>query len=796
MMTSELSGSGPRSRSWRGTVAAAITAWIGICAGFFGLHILLQERPQFGGLPLRFSSVELVQEGPSVVLRRESDDVALVRELQPKQADVLFSMRGRRDYRGLRTVIDMEGRFTGSYTIANPFGERSFVLFKCPHPRGMNSSEVHASGLMLETGGVGIQETASNAWFWSGELGPNESREIKVGYGMANVAAVRYAVGKSKGTPVESMRVEMRADDLPSLHFESSGGAGVGATNVMVWDKKNFLPPDYFGARVAEGRSLYTALQQLIEIGPIVSLLFLASVLAVVLARTEVTGLQVFTISAAYAFYFPLVLYLSAKLVFGVALVIAAAVPGVLLLNYARWLLGWKVGVLGGVIFLLLYQVFPTLAAFGGWNRGMVLLCLAGVTLTVMIQLQNYTMRQDKRAVAGVMVGICLAMGSGMSGVFAQEVQVIVPGRLVSGMGTNTMVAPAALVTYGMAQYTAVVGERLVEMRAVVPVTVHRAGLAEGRLFRQPVHVTRWEVPGFARMITSTNGLQLDFAEKGEGTLSVDYRVPIMTAGDQLRGSIPLLEVPLGNVQVRSLRGNLQFETGQLWAKEVGEGGIVYDVGVAGVELLVVSSAAAGPAVTNRADQVYGIRVISSHQLTVVHSDGSATHFAEYEIPGFHPPTFGLVLPEGARVISVSVDGVEVAEPKQTDRTLNISVGPGEAGRGTRRISLRLAMPLVRLGFIGVAEFELPQTGSAIGELSWVIVLPPNFQSQVISSGLELLRTPPDLAYFGEYGKLLKTQTQVGFFKNLLPPLPVKVRLKYYQKIPGLNEELTTAGTP
>ena len=58
-----------------------------------------------------------------------------------------------------------------------------------------------------------------------------------------------------------------------------------------------------------------------------------------------------FTIAAAYALYFPLILYLSANFSFVWALLIALVVPGVLLANYARWLLGGNLGFIGAVVF-------------------------------------------------------------------------------------------------------------------------------------------------------------------------------------------------------------------------------------------------------------------------------------------------------------------------------------------------------------------------------------------------------------------------------------------------------------
>ena len=95
-----------------------------------------------------------------------------------------------------------------------------------------------------------------------------------------------------------------------------------------------------------------------------------------------------------------------------------------------------------------------------------------------------------------------------------------------------------------------------------------------------------------------------------------------------------------------------------------------------------------------------------------------------------------------------------------------------------------------RRDYRGVTELELPQTGATIGTFKWIVVLPSGFRTQVISSGLDLQRQPPDLGSFGDYGRVLKTHPQLFFLKNLLPPIPVHVNLKYYQQVAGVNSEL------
>src|SRR5205814_396741 len=183
-----------------------------------------------------------------------------------------------------------------------------------------------------------------------------------------------------------------------------------------------------FSASIVESRNLFTSLSQLVEIGPLISLLFLLTTTAMILSRQGLTAIQVFTISAGYAFYFPLVIYLSSRLSFPIALSLSFLVPGALLLNYSRWLLGGSLGLMAAGVFLALYQIFPTLAAFGGWNRGMVLLSLGVITLGVLINLQNKALR--RRVIAPAAATACLALLAVFPSSDAAEVQVILPAEL------------------------------------------------------------------------------------------------------------------------------------------------------------------------------------------------------------------------------------------------------------------------------------------------------------------------------------------------------------------------------
>src|SRR6476619_3711442 len=65
-------------------VTAGVAAWVAISAGFLGLKMLMQERPEFVGQPGRVTSVELVQDSPQIVVRKVTDDILVINPAQPE----------------------------------------------------------------------------------------------------------------------------------------------------------------------------------------------------------------------------------------------------------------------------------------------------------------------------------------------------------------------------------------------------------------------------------------------------------------------------------------------------------------------------------------------------------------------------------------------------------------------------------------------------------------------------------------------------------------------------------------
>ena len=143
-------------------------------------------------------------------------------------------------------------------------------------------------------------------------------------------------------------------------------------------------------------------------------------------------------------------------------------------------------------------------------------------------------------------------------------------------------------------------------------------------------------------------------------------------------------------------------------------------------------------------------------------------------------------LPEKARLVSVSVNGNEVTSPAVTDQLCVVKLPPRDAQQAAHRISFRLGYPAMRLGFIGTADVKLPELFQTAGITEWVVALPGGFQTQILSSGLEPQKSPPNLDRFGDYGRILKSRPYNFMAGELTPPGALGVSLKYHQLVPGI----------
>jgi hypothetical protein len=442
---------------------------------------------------------------------------------------------------------------------------------------------------------------------------------------------------------------------------------------------------------------------------------------------------------------------------------------------------------IGAGIFLLLYQVFPTLAAFAGWNRGTVLLGLGVITLAVLINLQNRSLRK-RAASAAVLFLATLAPWNADSA----EVQVILPADLASKLASRTD-GTNPIVAYEPAEYQVFQEETYFRVEARLPFQVVRAGDVPIPLFGLPVFLQTSQVespePEFARLVVLSNRPALFAARAGAGALKFTYRAPLESRAGKKRAQIPLALGWPGNVRLESARADVEFLSGTVWSRTNLDKLTVYEAGVAGDDSLTLEwserpETADKPAPGGK--EFYGIGLTRAQNLTIINSDSSCTHFAEFEIPVSQSDDFRMTLPAKARLISVSVNGIEVVSPQLEGQRCRLRLPAREAQQTAHHVSFRIAYPPMRLGFLGVIELSLPELVLTAGTLEWVVALPNGFETQVISSGLEIQKSTPELGRFGDYGRILKSHANIFLAKDLAPPAPVNLSLRYRQSIPGL----------
>jgi hypothetical protein len=91
---SRSSESGLSSSPLFAPIAAAVISWAMISLGFFGLKMLMEQRPEFVGQPMAFSKAVLIQEAPRIVSRKLTEDVSVIRTIQPQASDITCRCMG------------------------------------------------------------------------------------------------------------------------------------------------------------------------------------------------------------------------------------------------------------------------------------------------------------------------------------------------------------------------------------------------------------------------------------------------------------------------------------------------------------------------------------------------------------------------------------------------------------------------------------------------------------------------------------------------------------------------------
>ena len=192
-------------------------------------------------------------------MRKATDDTSTIKPMQPASTEIALNMHGRRDYRGLKTIVDMSGTVVAHHSLTNSLNEAIFVLLKCPHPRAESDSTsgLLAGGLKLQASVPGIQENSKESWLWSGTIEGHGSVGIQTSYQVMSLKGFTYKIGSQEGEPVKQARLTFHRRDLDSIQFESGDGRIQPTNDTVVWERSDFLGSDSFPATFSTKDSPY-----------------------------------------------------------------------------------------------------------------------------------------------------------------------------------------------------------------------------------------------------------------------------------------------------------------------------------------------------------------------------------------------------------------------------------------------------------------------------------------------------------------------------------------------------------
>ena len=540
--------------------------------------------------------------------------------------------------------------------------------------------------------------------------------------------------------------------------------------------------------------------------------MFLVTLLSILAARRTPRSGELFLLALAYAYYFPLVVYLNANMPMKWAVPIAFVASAVVVLNYLRFLIGGRLGVLLGLGLLVAFQLVPTMMAFAQWDRGLVLLSLGSISLLALVSLQTRRLKESMGSGAVALAALVpLPLQDG-------EIRVSLPAELLPTAAAVSQElpkpAPGELLV-GVAHYLLDWTEDWVAVEAVLPVESTGASSRPTRLMGSGVFLESVTAPEFLRFSISGTGLDLHLLDAGKGEVRVLYRVPARREGAASEVQVPTFLTTVGTGVLQSTRSELEFPDNPIWSRSVKAEGITWTFGVGTQPIWITwrdlgrpesgqavesgdgsEATASETAETSGLEEggdpapelpplkpVYEIAARESHHLTLIEADGRLLHFAELVFDaGAVGDLCRLTLPPGMSVSSVTLDDREVEGVVQTDSTLAFPFTRSARTQTLRKVTLALTRPAVELAFRGSLTLELPRYEGTEARVHWEVRGPSAFQVAARGTGMQQ-DTGPGGTRFGSYSSTAAGRPSVRLRDSLVPAGRTAVRFVYAQQL-------------
>lgn len=807
----------PRTTPDLGRMLGALVLLTGLLGlGFAAMLVVLESRPQFAGWGLAPERRTHEQGEPTLVVRTAGRPTHEVRTVPLDEARVELDLVALQDWRGLQVTRYLQGTLRARMAYTNGSDEDEYLAWHLPLPE-VSPGRFEPSQAELAIQGLEDSEllTSASGWIVTGRLPKGTAFELDLEHPLAPLSELSWAANQGAHEQAASLSID--GDPVPLRLLGAGPGAPSGAVTSHRWAGRSSGGVGV-GFSMLRGYSVYDALERLLQIAPLVAGMFLVTLLSTLSARRTPRMVELLLIACAYAYYFPLVVYLNANMPMKWAIPIAFVASAVVVLNYLRFLIGGRAGVLLGLALLVAFQLVPTMMAFAQWDRGLVLLSLGSISLLALVNLQTRRLKES--------------LGSGAMSLAAllplplqdAEIRVSLPAELLPPAPVEVAAAeeppePGELL-FGVASYELQWNQDWIGVEAVLPLECTGAAPRSTRVLGPGVFLESVTAPAFLRSNISGAGLDLHLMEAGRGEVVVRYRVPALHEGGQSSALVPAFLTTVGTARLTAERSALDFPQSPIWTRVVTEEGVVWTLGVGtqpvwvtwltreriGTEPVVPEEdAGAVPDATEQADPeedpeatpepeppapeppplltVYEIATLEAHHLTLIEADGRSLHFAEYELDaGAVPEAFDLILPRGATVSSISLDDREIEGVLVEDGRLSFPFTRAARTQTRRKVTVALELPPVELAFRGSLTLELPRTVGTEAELHWEVRGPSGFLLNARGTGMKEDTSRP-INRFGSYSRTDSSRPGVRLADSLVPRGRTTVRFAYAQQV-------------
>ncbi len=797
---------------------ALLTVILGL--GFVVMLAVLETRPQFAGWGLAPPHRSHEQDAPSLAVRTAGRPAHEVRWLDLDEASVELDLTALQDYRGLQVTRYLEGTVLARMSYTNRSEEGEHLVWQLPLPEAY-PTEFEAAQASLKVTGLDGGEvlTTRGAWIATGFLPSGATFAVELAHPLPPTSDLAWHGNRGAAAQRASLRIE--GEEVPLRLRGAAPGSPSGPMSAHEWTGRTPAGVG-LGFFLLPGHSVFDALKRLLQIAPIVAGMFLVTLLSILAARRTPRHGELLLLALAYAYYFPLVVYLNANLPMKWAVPIAFVASAVVVLNYLRFLIGGRSGVLLGLGLLVAFQLVPTMMAFAQWDRGLVLLTLGSISLLALVSLQTRRLKESMgRGAVALAALIPLPLQDG-------EIRVSLPAELLPPAAVTPQElpkpAPGELLV-GVAAYVLDWTEEWVAVEALLPVESTGASPRPTRLMGSGVFLESVTAPEFLRFSISGTGLDLHLLDAGKGEVRVLYRVPARRDGAASEVQVPTFLTTVGTGLLQSTKSGLVFPENPVWSRSVEAEGITWTFGVGSQPIWITwrdlgrpepgqagesdpapesgdgSDAAASEAAgasgveggTEPAAElpplkpVYEIAARESHHLTLIEADGRLLHFTELVFDaGAVGDLCRLTLPPGMSVSSVTLDDREVEGVVRTDSTLAFPFTQSARTQTLRKVTLALTRPAVELAFRGSLSLELPRYEGTEAQLHWEVRGPTGFELAARGTGMQQ-DTGPGGTRFGSYSSTAAGRPSVRLRDSLVPAGRTAVRFVYAQQLDGVG---------